>query len=401
MKTRPVKVKKSSQVRGQYYGYSLQTTRFLVRLLEGDPNWNVSLEAFEDVGVETPNGFRIAEQDKSAPHSNPVSNHAVDLWKTFSNWVRAVQSGQLDPERTIFEIYISHPRKGEIVERFSEASTLNDSLDSLTKAKTTLWGPQPRFPHKDRLPNTIKSYVLDVLQADERLVSKIIKNFSLKCGSGRPQTDLRILLDKALVSEEILEDVIKYALGWVKREIDILLEESKIASIKVDTFRRNLKSFVRRIDRRTILATFAESPSLKEIESQRLRTYVRQLEIIEEDDDHKIHAIIDFIKAEADRTQWSAKGWVDESSFDDFEEGLIRTWKNLKKKTNISLSNNSEVERGQYLCSECEMHQTTLEGLNVPSHFTPGSFHTLSDNSVIGWHPNFELLLKDDMDEKV
>ena len=74
----------TSHVPGQYLGYSLQATRFLVHLLEADPGWTISLEVFEDVGVETIEGNKTAEQVKSTLIGNPVSNHAIDFWKTIS-----------------------------------------------------------------------------------------------------------------------------------------------------------------------------------------------------------------------------------------------------------------------------------------------------------------------------
>jgi hypothetical protein len=388
--------KRSNQVPWQYLGYSLQPVRFLVRLIEGDSDSNVSLEAFEDIGVETSNGHRIAEQDKSAPRSNPVSDRATELWKTFSNWIHAVQSGQLDPGRTTFEIYVSHRRTGNIVESFSRANNPQDSYQALKEAKKIIWGPPPLFPLKSSVPATIEPYVTTVFEADVPLVSKIIQNFHLICGSGSPQADLHALVSKAWVPEEIVNDTLHFALGWVKRETDLLLEQGKVACLSVGVFRRNIISFVRRHDCRTILDTFAKAPTQTEIESQRLRTYVRQLEIIREEDEHKIRAIADYLRAEVDRTHWAEKGYVHELSFDEFEKNLQRTWINLKTKTDIALAGHNEVERGKYLCSECEMHHALLEGLDLPPHFTPGSFHALSDRTVIGWHPNYETLLKGD-----
>jgi hypothetical protein len=174
-----------------------------------------------------------------------------------------------------------------------------------------------------------------------------------------------------------------------------LIRAGEVACISVGAFRRNITSFVRRLDRRTILTTFAKAPTLTEIESQRLRTYVRQIELIKEEDEHKIRAITDYLRAEVDRTHWAEKGYVHDLSFDEFEENLQRTWINLKNKTDIAFSGHSEIERGKYLCSECEMHRVFLEGLDLPPHFTPGSFHALSDKKVIGWHPNYEILLKE------
>ncbi len=98
----------------------------------------------------------------------------------------------------------------------------------------------------------------------------------------------------------------------------------------------------------------------------------------------------DFLRASVERTQWGAKGLVHESSFDEFEDALLRTWDNHKRKTDIRLAGHPDVQKGRYLYLECSSHQATLEGLQVPTHFTPGSFHALADDLVVGWHPHYK-----------
>ena len=89
-----------------------------------------------------------------------------------------------------------------------------------------------------------------------------------------------------------------------------------------------------------------------------------------------------------------------ESSFDDFEEALQRTWGNHKRKIDIRLAGHSDIQKGHYLFLKCSSHQGMLERLQVPSHFTPGSFHALADDLVIGWHPHYRHELDVEIAEK-
>ena len=387
--------KKSSHVPGQYLGYSLQATRFLIRLLQEDPDSFVSLEVFEDVGIETPQGYKIAEQDKSTNTGNPVHDRSIELWKTFSNWVSAVASGELIIGKTLFEIYTSHPKTGRIIQSFSEAKTTQEAVNALRQAKNILWGPEPKYSLRETLPRAIRPYIDNVFNLDEPLVSQIIQAFTLISGTGSPQNELRALLSKNLILPEFTDEVLKYALGWVKEQTDLLLEQKKPVAISVNKFRINLSSFVRKLFNRAILNTYARNPTQEEIDTDlSLRVYVRQLELIKCDDTDKIRAVTDFLKASSERTQWSEKGLVHESSFNEFEDELVRTWQNLRKKGDITLSGRDEVQKGQYLYAECSEHQSRLEGLEVPRHFTPGSFHALSDDEIIGWHPDYKNRLK-------
>jgi hypothetical protein len=385
---------------GQYLGYSLQTTRFLAKLLDSGSEQTVSLEIFEDVGIESPDGHKVAEQDKSTQSNNPVSDRAVELWKTFNNWIDAVSSGQLAPDKTVFELYVSCPNSGEIVQSFADAKSSADAKKAFDFAKQKLWGPAPAFPLRPNVSQAIAPYITKFFEANESIIYQIIQNFSLTCGSGSPHSDLRALLGKALVPQEIIDDALNYALGWVKAQTDIFLEKGQSARISVAEFRAVMESFLCRHDRKTILVTFAGAPTKDEIETHlRIRTYIRQLEIIDAEDGDRLKAVSDFLRAAVDRTKWSQKGWVNATSFEEFEDSLIRTWENFKKKTNIALITRSPTEQGRYLYAECSSHQARLQGLDVPPHFVPGSFHALADTLSIGWHPDYKIQLKTNTSE--
>ena len=92
------------------------------------------MEGFDDVGVEGSQGHKIAEQDKSTHVGNPVRDRAVDLWKTLSNWLTAIESGELQIGKTVFALYVSQPRTGQIVSRFSEAKTAAEADRALREA---------------------------------------------------------------------------------------------------------------------------------------------------------------------------------------------------------------------------------------------------------------------------
>ncbi len=385
---------------GQCLGFSLQTTRFLMRLLDADPEWIISLEAFEDVGVETPDGDKIAEQDKSTLSHNPISNRAKDLWKTFANWIDAVKSGFLDPERTIFEIYISRQKHGEIAESFSEAKSIEAAKAALKNAEIELWGKAPKYPLRSSVSISISKYVTKVLETDRNLVSKIIRNFNLRFPDKSPIDDLITRIKKTFVPEEQKDDFMHFALGWVKERTDSLIENGEVAAIKGEIFKNTMISFIRTHDNKTILETYAYQPAKDQIEKDlKLATYIRQLEIIDIEHDEKIRAVTDKLRASVHRSNWSAKGLVLENSFDEFGDELIRAWNNLKRKTKIRLSSNPNVEKGQYLYSECSLVKAKIAGIEVPVHFIPGSYHSLSDNKVLGWHPHYEKILDGKKDE--
>jgi len=392
----------SSHVPGQLLGFSLQVTRFLSRLITAPPGSFVSLEVFDDVGIEYPGGSRTGEQDKSITgDGNPIANRSVDLWKTFGIWVDAAHTGELPPNNSIYTIYISRPLSGDIANKFSAANSIEESKVVLLQAQKEFWGNAPDYPNKVNVSPTLAPYLEKVLLADEAIICNIIKNFNLELGSGSPQNDLRRIIEENLfVPPEIVDDLVIYLQGWVKKELDIKLEQKKPAIIERDNFKNETISYIRKHDNRAILNNFAQSPKPEEIQAGLLQTYIRQLELIECAPEQKICAINDYICASINRVEWVRKGIVNRESFDELEERLRRTWKNTQSKTNIQLSNKNDIEKGTYLYSECSNYQTDLEGLSVPPPFIPGSFHALADTLEIGWHPKYKnILLKKSKDK--
>ena len=78
--------------------------------------------------------------------------------------------------------------------------------------------------------SSICQYVDNVFLTDEDFVCEIIKNFTLEFGSGSPQSDLKKLLaDNPFVPPDLIDDVDSHLQGWVKKKIDLLLEQKRIA----------------------------------------------------------------------------------------------------------------------------------------------------------------------------
>src|SRR4051794_11326840 len=124
----------SSNVPGTYLGFSLQASRFLMRLLQAEAGDVVCLEIFDDIGVERADGSRVAEQNKSNQTYNAMSDRAVDFWKTMANWARAVVAGELDAKRTHFEIFTAKPAGGPIAASFRDASTVEQATEAIEAA---------------------------------------------------------------------------------------------------------------------------------------------------------------------------------------------------------------------------------------------------------------------------
>lgn len=389
------KLSPASTVPGQFQGFSVQFTRLLARLCDASPGDILSVEVLDDVASESVSGEKLLEQDKSTTsEGNPVADRAVPLWNTFANWVTFVSQGKLEPRKTQFVIYVTAPRTGDLVSLFNDANTMPRAQAALARAGTMLWGSTARSSARAAVSTTLRPLLKKIFEADAELVARIIQRFSLLTGSGSPQDDLAARFTRLLVPDDLLQDALLWAQGWVKEHVDRAHEKSEPARLEFDVFRRELIAYIRRVDGRRILLSRAPSPSDDDRARELIgRIYLHQLDLIEEDDTAKLQAVNDYLRAASDRTIWSERGEVDRSSFDAHEQHLVRTWTFLRKRVEVTHAAHDPISRGKLLYAECGLYRSTLEGLEVPDHFTIGSMHALADVPHIGWHPEYQARL--------
>ena len=379
---------------GQALGYSLQFTRLTAMLLDAAAGSTCSLEVLDDVAEQTADGRIKVGQAKSALTTNPVADRAIPLWKTLFNWLELVRGGHVESSKTVFELYVSRQVEGELITSFHDARSPEEAMSAIRKARERMWGDPPGFIKKRDLPEALGRYVNAVFEAEEDVLVPVIINLRLERGSGSPQEDIEAAILRGPVSEAKVSDIADKMCGWVKRQVDKLLEKGMPAFIARDEFHREYVSYVRRVDRDAILTSFARKPSAEEQKERLPDVFVQQLDFIEFGFDDKLDAISDFLRSCWDRAFWSKSGDVHEDSFSELDENLLRTWRNVSRETGIEASSRPPVERGKLLHAGCMGHQAKVQGMEPPSHFIPGCFQRLADEKVIGWHPEYIDLLK-------
>jgi hypothetical protein len=389
---RPAKKPKpgSSNVPGTYLGFSLQSSRFLMRLLRAEAGDVVCLEVFEDVGVERADGTKVAEQNKSNQTYNALSDRAQDFWKTMANWAKAVVAGELDASTTQFEIFTAKPAGGPIAVSFRDANSVEQAMAAIDAAQQALLG-QPKKNGRPSLGEGVEPYVTAFFGCDRRIIANIVTRFTFKSGQGDSIEDLRSALMRKLVSDENCDDVLRWALGWIKSETDRLLERGAPARIHEEAFLCALRNYVRVHDRLAILSSVAGNVGVSSLKPEDdMLTYVKQLRLIEAEDEDVLAAVNDYLRAAADRTSWSVQGLIDEASLSKYCDELCRSWRNKKSRVSLTHADKPEIHQGKLLYLDCLDHTLPLDGCATHSHFARGSWHTLSEDQSVGWHPRYK-----------
>ncbi len=356
--------KRRTEVPGQALGYSLQFTRLTHMLLQAPEGSVCSLELLDDVAQEDGVGGVKLVQSKSALTANPVADRAKSLWKTFSNWIELAASPGFDVSKAIFELYVSRPVEGPIVDSFAKADTKESARVAIAQARTALWGNAPDFDMRKGVAAEIAPYVEKVFTADSSLVERVICNFQLMHGSGSPHADLEALVRSHPVSPTKVSEICDHLCGQVKRRVDMLLEAGQPAIIARNDFHVWYTSFVQKIDRQTVLSSRAQAPS-EDISQEYLPyNFIRQLDIIGFSYEEMLGAVNDYLMASFDRTDWAARGEVDESSFDDLNETLKQSWKNKQRVCRLINGERPEQDQGQILYSDCMQFVVPVQAMS-------------------------------------
>ncbi len=388
--------KRSPHVPGQYYGYSLQCTHCTSQLLAAVPGSIVSIEVLEDVAVQSLDGDVEALQIKSGLETNPVSNRSVDFWKTIRNWVDAIENGSIDPDRASFTLHVEMPHSGAICKRFSNATSIAEASSAIDFAQEELWGKAPKYLKKSKIAVGLLENLEVVLGPGRRQnLQKIVCSFRLSVGERTAYATLLTRAKQLLIDDDIAEDVLLHALGWVKKSLDSLIEQGKPPAIEVDGFRTELNSFRNSLKKRDYLPTFAGMPPTSdELEQNIMSLFVRQLTLVDWSEDALLTAISQFLNTKVNIIQYGQRGYVNRKSLVEFEKALKVLWQNLRDE--VALTGPDDVlKRGKLLALRCLKERRKLEGFELPDDFTPGSLHLLADALEVGWHPEYLNLLQD------
>lgn len=346
------------------------------------------MEYLDDVAQEDFQHVKLG-QSKSALTDNPVADRAQPLWKTLSNWVTLAAEGGCDPDCTVFEMYVSRPVSGLLVDAFSASASLDAAQAAILSARYTLWGDGPKYLQRSKVAAGIAPYVDRVFTADQVLFARIIKNFTLTCGSGSPQADVEAILKTHPITQSKIRDIADHMSGVVKRRVDEFLEAGKPAIITSDEFHTWYTAYVQKVDRDMVLRTHAKRPSDKEVEDHLPRIFVQQLDLIGLPFEDKLEAVGDYLMAAADRTAWAASGDVDATSFGELDISLKRTWKNKRLACKVAHADKAIGDQGLALYADCMDVNLAVQHKEAPDHFIPGCLHRLADDLSIGWHPDF------------
>lgn len=377
---------------GSYLGFALQPVRLCYYLLSSPSGSSVSLEYLDDVAVHHADGTLLLEQCKSSLAHNALSDWSVDLWKTVSNWLDAVESKKIDGSKATFRLYVTPPKSSRVSSAIHGAATVED-------VKLLVKHIEEKLNKKADPPKCI-AHVQRFLDATDELRNAVILKTSVVSEDNDPIQSLRALLAPS-VPENSIDVICESAIGMAQAWADRCIRKNKPALIGAGEFRKNFHAFVQRNNLPGYLPSFSVAPTAADAKAVLTSRpiFVRQLQLIEATEEQQIRAASDLMRTSADKAKWAEQGLVFDGSFDDWESSLMRRHAAIQGEVKDLFSDKTEVVQGRTVYHRCSALDVPLDSRAVPGHFTHGGFNDLADRLKLGWHAEHKTLL-DKKDEE-
>lgn len=387
---------------GPAAGYSYQFVRALNWLAQKDAGASVGIETADDVEVSNSDSTAVLEQDKYSIQEDalPFADRSKGLWNTLAIWVEAIDTGQKSIESTSF-LMVTNKAVPECIARRLARATSESEIDACV-AELQSAGVDP--------PQHIASAVGRVLSPKSRsALRQVVCRLDLSDASdGNSTADLR----KGAIAHlqlpewclQVSDSIANELLGWLYNAAMSSWERRQPAWVLRDHFVNELHAIIgrrrREVDRER--AEFLIPITDEKVGRERGRPFVRQLHLITNDDTIVDTSIREFIRCNIEKARLSMEGDVTDDDWRAFETALVSRWTKIRSRIMRIKGESAEVDIGFDVFTETtEDHRERLAGSETDQvYLTSGTYHRLADLLIVGWHPRYEALMRELLEEQ-
>jgi hypothetical protein len=377
---------------GQMVGYLWQLERALISLLRAPSGAKVGVEALDDVAlVDAKTGEVLGlEQDKSTVGPlNNLGDGSKNLWKTLCIWAGAAKNGEVDLEKVY--LYLVTPIKVPqgLARLISDARTKEQATGVLSVLHGTVVA-DGTIPYKTEL----LGHSVDLLTKLVMAVDLIDGDDQYVTGGFEEALNHHYGFNDTEKSKQIAYSL----LGWFLRRTITEIRAGQPAWTERTVFFSELNGQVERLSYRRALEVIEFVLQDSDVSAHRSSLFVKQLELIDAEQDEIVEAISDYLKVKALRVKWGRNSRVSREELKVFDDSLLIRWKTIFRRLSAQGAGGKvgEVATGKQIYYATIDHREPLGGQATEQYFTTrGRYHALANDlrKKLGWHPKFEELL--------
>jgi len=382
---------------GSFLGFLYQIERAIIWLSSASNDAIVGVEVDDDISIKLTEGQEIKNIYEQAKHSQtrkvPYSDQSIDLWKTLSIWIEAVESGRIDVEKSKFSMITNKKiPPNRIVMQLGRAylSNKSDMSSATVKLKETAM----------KLPVSMTVYKNRVLNCSVDVLKNIIDKIIILDGTySHNNHDIKKeIRNNMSMSDDLPFDYIYRSLfGFVADSLIEKWRNKENGWIKVSSFNQQYTQLVADFKKKSFYEQTVESLPIsnKDIERNKGRIFVEQLHLIGCSEEEVIEAINDFIRAASERSRLAQDGEISAQKFEMYFDDLLNYWKSISRPKFKFANESNYPQIGYQVYYDCIVYKGKLNSFEPEQGYTyRGSYHYLSDQIRLGWHPQWQNLNK-------
>lgn len=377
------------QAAGPLAGFLWQALRALHELMSLETD-AVELETIDDIVVFS--GQKGVSAVMQAKHSGDIektiAKGSVELWKTLWVWAAQHAAGRLPSDAGLF--LVTTAKVSPEIALLAKAVSGRTAKDS--KALRALLDAAGAAGKNASLTKAYAAW----RGLDDATRTSIVARFQIRDAEGDLKGCWRKVEEGLLkmgARKETVERAAQELGGWFHR----LAGERLLTSgcrIEREELSAKLAEIHDAQPPRLLPSRHAESsvPSLAETR-QASPVFLRQLEVLDADEDVLNRAVTQLHRSRLERNGWLQDRLLGSTHLDEVDVHLWTKWDEVQSRARRAATTSEPKAVGWQIHDECMQFSCPVGPNTLPSHVTCGSYYALSDapasSRFVRWHPSF------------
>lgn len=401
-----------NEAKGPSAGYIYQFEIALWQLSELKNNESITIESVDDVAKVDEKGTYITTiQAKHSICSNGKSfgNTSEDLWKTLNIWIENIKNGKLNLNNKFIANSNKKAPKNSIIEKIGKVD-FNVLIAEIESVKAAQQVKVENKESKNEGASTIKKTIskIDNVLSNKNELEIISKNFDLWDEQTEVKSQIFDRMNLGGYTDEQKDNFYYNFLGWIQntsKEFWLNGAEAIFSKHDFDIKFNSLrdihllnKLYFRKKD-------ILENNNLIDSESvDKNQVFIKQIDDIDRYQKNEIieEAIIDYLCRDIEIAHLiNNSSPLTRDDFENFESNCIKKWKEIIRK-NVTKTNIQDYTIDELNQISIKIYDEVMTGLKMSfqddfgifddsnKYIQNGTFLSLSDKPVIGWHPEWK-----------
>ena len=389
----------SASMLGYLYQIRFGLYLSLKKLLEVDDpeQFNISIETLDDVAFDKEGSAIELHQTKFHGSPGNLTDRSADIWKTIRVWIEAIKNDDTILGRTTLTLVTTQSLPANTIAYYLSAESGRDTAKALELMLN--------ISTEDNATNK-KGYT--AFQSLSEVQKKAFLNDIYVVGKSDNLMQIRSKIRRYVrqsVTPECVDAFVERIEGvWFTWCIEALSQNSA-GVINMGVFQDFVDKIRPEYTITNLPAEFTDVlPDILKID-QDTRNFVQQLRLFTDHKKMTEQAIVNYFRAFEQRTKWVSDGLLEPGELSKYDRRLSEQWEEHQSFLELMSDIVTEQDKRRY---SAELYQKCLQNGVVPirsdfleAYVAKGSYHILSDQLKIGWHPDYLKMLGGSSNEDV